>query len=186
MTQPDRTGEAVLRPRRDEDVPALVEVLLAQQPLTHYPYRRELPFPIEQFIRRDRELAAWTAEVDGHPVGHVCVQRPEGSVSACLMPDDEVTPAWVQGHNRPVDELATVSALFVDLSQRGSGLGGRLLDVAVDEIRSRGLGPCLDVIQGYSPAPLIYQKRGWRVAGTARPPWLDQADAPVLAMVLPG
>nr|WP_277626717.1 GNAT family N-acetyltransferase [Arsenicicoccus piscis] len=160
--------------------------MLAQQPLTHYPYRRELPFPIEQFIRRDRELAAWTAEVDGHPVGHVCVQRPEGSVSACLMLDDEVTPAWVQGHNRPVDELATVSALFVDLSQRGSGLGGRLLDVAVDEIRSRGLGPCLDVIQGYSPAPLIYQKRGWRVVGTARPPWLDQADAPVLAMVLPG
>ena len=54
-----RSGPVVeIRRRRHEDLPALVEVLAAQQPTSRYPMRWPLPFPIEQFVVRDGELAA--------------------------------------------------------------------------------------------------------------------------------
>lgn len=64
----------VIRTRRPEDLPALAEVMAEQQPVSRYPVRWPFPYPLEDFIARSEELAAWTAEVDGVPVGHVSVQ----------------------------------------------------------------------------------------------------------------
>lgn len=173
--------------RRPEpaDLPALAAVLTEQQPTSHYPFRRPLPFPIKEFIQRDGELAAWTALHDGRPVGHVCVQQPAGSAGTNAVSSDALTSAWTRGHIRPVAELAVVSALFTATSVRGTGIGGRLLDTTVAWIHQQGLAPCLDVVQGPSPAAAIYQARGWQIAGEIRPDWLPEQLPPVLAMILP-
>lgn len=180
-----RPPAVTVRPRGAGDLPRLVDVLTEQQPLSHYPFRWPLPFPAEQFIARADELAAWVAEIDGVVVGHVCVQSVRGEAVTHAHDDDALDRAWSRAHDRPVDQLATVSALFTALSARGKGAGGALLDTAVAWIRAQGLAPCLDVVQRHSVAKSIYEKRGWVTAGEARPPWLPDGEPPVVAMILP-
>ena len=142
-----------VRRRRDEDLPALVEVLAAQQPTSRYPMRWPLPFPIEQFVVREGELAAWTALADGRPVGHV----------AALEANDELFgPHWERGHGLPADRLGVMSTLFVDPRVRGAGLGRRLHDVAVAWLREQGRGPCLDVVPVHTGALRLYESVGMR------------------------
>jgi len=52
---------ASIRPRRDDDVAVLADLLIEQQPVSRYPYRWPLPFPVEDFLVRDGEQAAWVA-----------------------------------------------------------------------------------------------------------------------------
>ncbi|WP_392467069.1 hypothetical protein ACF3NS_15025 [Arsenicicoccus cauae] len=69
-----------IRPRRDEDVPELARLLIEQQPTSGYSYRNPLPFPPQEFVRREGELAAFVAERDGELLGHVAVvsaRRPQ-------------------------------------------------------------------------------------------------------------
>lgn len=164
----------MIRPRRDGDLPALARVLADQQAATQYPHRWPLPGPVEDFLVRGREQAAWVAERDGAVIGHVSTQT--------VSEDDVFAPLWSAGHERPVSELAVVSVLFTAASARGTGVGGLLLDTAVAWIREHGLAPCLDVVPGPSPAERVYRARGWREVGRAVPPW---ADRPVVAMILP-
>lgn len=56
---------AVVRPRRAEDLPALEEELLAQQPSSRYPFRDPLPIPVSRFLHADDASGAWTAEATG-------------------------------------------------------------------------------------------------------------------------
>jgi len=54
----------LVRARRDEDIPVVVKLLTEQQPVSRYPFRWPLPFPVEQFIVRGSEQAAWVCELD--------------------------------------------------------------------------------------------------------------------------
>jgi GNAT superfamily N-acetyltransferase len=165
-----------VRRRRDEDLPALVEVLAAQQPTSRYPMRWPLPFPIEQFVVRDGELAAWTALAGGRPVGHVAV----------LEANDELFgPHWERGHGLPADRLGVMSTLFVDPTVREAGLGRRLHDVAVAWLREQGRGPCLDVVPVHAGALALYEAAGWREVCRVRTHWLPDDQPDVLGMVLP-
>ena len=168
--------ELVIRPRAEADLPALTEVLAAQQSLTRYPMRWPLPFPIERFVARDVDLAAWTAVLDGRPVGHVAAQ------AAC---DAQMLPLWEAGHGRPREQLGVMGTLFVDPGVRRLGLGRRLHDTAVDWLRDHDLGPCLDVVPIHAAAQAMYAAAGWRVVGQERPHWLPDGEPDVLAMVLP-
>lgn len=159
-------------------------MLAEQQPVSRYPFRWPLPFPTEEFIARPHELAAFVAEFDGEVVGHVCVQSVQGQALTHAHDDDALDRAWSRGHGRPVDELATVSALFTALSARGEGAGGALLDTAVDWIRDEGLAPCLDVVPAHTIALQVYEARGWTRVGEARPPWLPPDEPAVIAMIL--
>ena len=67
---------ATIRPRREEDLPALGEALLEQQPCSGYPHRNPLSGPTRDFIVRPRQIAAWVAELDGAPVGHIAIAHP--------------------------------------------------------------------------------------------------------------
>jgi len=169
-----------IRPRTEADLPALTQVLAAQQSLTRYPMRWPLPFPIEQFVVRDVDLAGWTAELDHRPVGHVAVQGV----------DDVFTPAllsapWADAHGRPTDRLGVLGTLFVDPGVRRQGLGRRLHDTAVDWMRAHDLAPCLDVVPVHAAAVEMYAGLGWREVGRVRPHWLPDGEPDVLAMVLP-
>ncbi len=163
-----------------------MEVLAAQQPGSRYPYRDPLPFPVERFLHADDAVAAWTAELDGRPAGHVCrVASPRG------FPDAEaMNEACASAHGCGVAELGWVATLFVGLDARGRGVGRALLDTVVADIRGAGLRPCLEVLPVHPAALSLYESAGWREVLRIRPAWLRAAagdEGPdVRVMVLPG
>jgi len=168
--------ELMVRPRRADDLPALADVLAAQQPHTGYPQRWPLPWPVESFLARAGELGAWVAELEGRLVGHV---------SATEVGDGVEVAGWAAGAGRPAPELAAVSVLFVDHTLAGRGVGSALLRTAVEHIRSLRRTPVLDVVQETTAAVRLYERRGWKTVGEARPAWLPDDLRPVLLMVLP-
>ncbi len=170
----------IIRPRTEADLPALTQVLAAQQSATRYPMRWPLPFPIEQFVVRDVDLAGWTAELDGRPVGHVAVQGVDEVFTPRLL-----SAPWEQAHGRPAEGLGVMGTLFVDPGVRRQGLGRRLHDTAVEWLRERDLAPCLDVVPIHAAAVEMYAGLGWVEVGRVRPHWLPDGEPDVLAMVLP-
>ena len=135
-------GQVVVRGRTPQDIPVLADVLAAQRPHSGYPQNWPLPYPVEDFIARADEDAAWTAELDGHAVGHVAVSRVEPGMEADL---------WTAGTGRRREELAAVAVLFVDHTVQGRGVGKALLGTAVAAIRESGRTPVLDVVQETPP-----------------------------------
>ena len=157
----------MIRPRRPADLPDLARVLRAQQPRSRYPLRDPLPIPVEEFLHAHDAEAAWTAEVDGEIVGHVC------RVGA--LDDDDAVAAnalAAAAHGRPVGDLSWVSALFVAEVTRGTGLGRRLLDTVVADIAAAGRAACLEVLPVHAAAAALYASTGWTEAGRVRPAWL--------------
>ena len=169
------SGEVAVRRRDAADVPVLVDVLAAQREASRYPLRWPLPFPAEDFVVRDVDLAAWTAVLDGRPVGHAAAQRAA---------DELVLPLWEGGHGRPADRLGVLGSLVLDPAVRGRGLGRLLHDTVVGWLREQDLGPCLDVVPIHATAQAMYAAAGWREVGKARPRWLPDGEPDVLAMVL--
>lgn len=173
-----------IRPRRTEDLPALGRALIEQQPTSGYPHRDPLPMGPEDFIVRSGELAAWVAEVDGDPVGHVAISAPADP--ATTDPGDaEIVRAWLRAHGRRLHEIGEVSVFFTAATARGTGAGAALLATAVGALRERDLAPCLDVNASGASARRLYRRSGWQEIGTARPGWLSPNSPDVLLMVLP-
>ena len=167
----------VVRPRTPGDLPTLVRSLGEQQPTSSYPMRWPLPFPVEQFIVREGQERSWVVVLGGRVVGHVGVGRPRGDVERAFL--DALGVDDTAG-------LGIVEVLFTDLSVRGSGIGGLLLDTAVSWLRGQGRTPVLDVVTDHGTAIDVYRHRGWRQVGSIRPPWLPESEADLLLMVLPG
>lgn len=164
-----------IRRRSAEDIPRLVQGLAAQRALSGYPVRWPLPFPVEDFLVRPSEVAAWVA-VDGQDVvGHVALTG---------VADGWEADGWTAGTGLPASRLAAVSVLFVDPSVTGRGVGGTLLATAVEHAQSLGRTPVLDVVSESTRAVALYQRHGWQVVGQARPPWLPDDRAPLLLMAL--
>jgi GNAT superfamily N-acetyltransferase len=182
-----------IRPRDAADMPDLVAALVRQQPATRYPLRNPLPFPMEQFLHAHDAAAAWTAEVDGVPVGHACWLRDPAAASQPGVDPATGTPstaaeASAAAHGCDVHALAWISALFVDPAARGMGLGPRLLATVVDDIRAAGLHPCLEVVDLNDAALRRYRADGWRTVLRSRPGWLaetiDDPEVGTSTMVL--
>jgi GNAT superfamily N-acetyltransferase len=141
--------------------------------------------PVEQFLHADDAVAAWTADVDGRPAGHVCRVGPLAGFPAA----DEMNRACASAYGCTVEQLAWVSKLFVGREARGMGLGRMLLETVLHDIREAGLYPCLEVLPVHEAALSLYESTGWREVMPVRPEWLTRAvgDAgpDVLVMVLP-
>jgi GNAT superfamily N-acetyltransferase len=176
--RPDVSPGVVVRERRPADVPVVGELIMRQQPLTRYPFRNPLPFPVEQFVARPGELAAWVAAVG--PEGRIA-----GHVSVLDVTDHPIGPEWAQAARRPVEELAAVSVLVVDHELTGRGIARALMDTCERHLATVGRVPVLEVVGAHSRAAALYRARGWQVVGTARPHWLPPDEDPVELMVLP-
>lgn len=172
-----------VRPRQPADLPVLAEVLAAQQPVSGYPQSWPLPYPVESFLAREGELGAWVAEVDdaGMPRG----RRVVGQASVTTVSPSDEADGWTSALGCSIDDIAAVSALFVDHTITGRGIGAALLARAAVEIRALGRRPVLDVVQETTAAVRLYERSGWQVVGQARPWWLPDDLKPVLLMVLP-
>jgi ribosomal protein S18 acetylase RimI-like enzyme len=164
-----------LRARVAADLPVLVGILEAQQPDTGYPVRWPLPFPVEDFVVRPTELAAWVALDGDAVVGHVAVLE---------VGTGWETEGWCEGTGLPASALAAVAVLFVDPDASGRGVGSTLLAAAVEHARALGRTPVLDVVSESTRAVALYERHGWQVVGQARPPWLPADRAPLLLMAL--
>lgn len=162
-----------IRLRTADDVPALVTLLAEQQAASSYPVRWPLPIPVEEFLIRPTELRAWVAVSGGDVVGHVAVASVDGPFAALFEA------------GTGTDRHDMVSVLFSGLASRGTGIGGRLLDTAVDWIRGRGRVPVLDVIAVHGAALAIYRRRGWVEVGAARMDWLEPGFPDAVLMALP-
>lgn len=165
------SSPVVIRPRRPEDIPALIDALFEQQPSSRYPFRNPLPIPAEQFVHADDAVAAWTAELHGEPIGHVCWVGPRSGFPGA----EEMSRACAEAHGCSLEQLAWVSTLFVGLGGRGLGAGRLLLDAVVADIRNAGSAPCLEVVTTHATALAMYQDAGWREVMRLRPQWLKDA-----------
>jgi ribosomal protein S18 acetylase RimI-like enzyme len=156
----------------------VAELIMRQQPVTRYPFRNPLPFPVEEFVVRRGELAAWVAELEG--------RRVVGHVSVLDVSDHPVGPEWSAAAGRPVEDLAAVSVLVVDLDLGRRGVGSALMDACEAYLAELGRTPVLEVVaDAHSRAFGLYLKRRWRVAGEVVPHWLPEGEGPVKLMVLP-
>ena len=170
-----------IRMRRDEDLPALEAALTEQQPVTGYP--QTPPGLAMTFLRRDGELAAFSALIDGAPVGHVSV------LSAVGMDHGDggaVTAAWCEAHGLPPERLGVLSAIFVGLAGRGHRLGHRLMEAAEQWCAANGYAPCLDSQPlPRSGAARLYRERGWVLVAQVDATWREEGSPLIDVMVLP-
>lgn len=164
------------RPRRDADIPTLIDILARQQPQSQYPFRWPTEGSPEDFLRRPAELEAWVAELDGQVVGHVAIQS---------VADDELGAIWVSGHGVPRAQLRCISVLFADRRLPRHGIGSALLARATQRVLDHGGAPVLDVVAGHAEPMNLYRSRGWRSIGRFRPDWLPSGEPPIHVMILP-
>lgn len=164
------------RPRRDSDLPVLIDILARQQAETRYPFVWPPSRSPEGFLRRPNELEAWVAELEGRVVGHVAI----GSVA-----DDELGRMWAGAHQVPVERLRCISVLYADRRLPRRGIGSALLVRATERALVDGGAPCLDVVAAHVEPVQLYRSRGWQEIGRFRPEWLPDTEEPVHVMILP-
>lgn len=148
-----------IRTREPGDLAACVTVLRRVHELSGYPSR--WPDDPGGWITPRNMLAAWVAEHDGRVAGHVTLVQ--GLRMDCLL----------QATGRQVAELGGVARLYVDPGARRHGLARALLDAATAGAVARGLLPVLDVVDDARPAIALYERAGWRLAGTQPATWTD-------------
>ncbi|MFD6139090.1 GNAT family N-acetyltransferase [Promicromonospora sp. NPDC060271] len=141
----------VIRPRRDEDIPALAAALVRVHAQDGYPV--EGVADPEGWLRHDRELQSWTAVEDSKPMGQITLTR--------AVPADDAAGAWQKHTGDSIDHLAIPVRLFVDPDHRGSGAGRLLMETAVDFARSRGLAVAFDVMLKDRAAIRLYERLGF-------------------------
>ena len=167
-------GDARIRTRKSADLPGLAKALLAQQSETRYPFRDPLPVSVEDFLHARDAVRAWTAELGGQPVGHVCRTGPASGFPAA----DVLNEVCARAHGCDPSQLAWVSTLFVAAEARGLGIGRQLMKAVVNDVLSSGHRPCLEVLPTHPAAVSLYLTTGWRVAHRMRPDWLRAVVGP--------
>ncbi len=145
----------LIRPRADDDLPPLVQALVAVSATDQYPIRWPAD-PAAWLSPRDA-LGAWVAERDGVLVGQVVLRRAGEQAPVRL---------WHAVTGREPGECALISRLFVAVDFRGHGVGRALLDAACAGAVERGLHPVLDVVDDNQAAVRLYQWLGWTHLGS--------------------
>lgn len=129
-------GTLRIRSRTPADLQALGRVLEEQRPHTGYPQTWPLRYPVDRFIARANELAAWVAELDGEVVGHACA-------SPARLVDDP-------------DSAVGFGPLGVLPAHQRAGVGSALVHATVGAANALGYG--LIVLLG---SPAYYRRFGF-------------------------
>jgi len=117
------------------------------------------------WLNDEEVIDAWVVEREREILGHIAISKVGLDVSSALR--------WREVTGREPSELAGVTRFFVRTRVRGQGIGAAMLDVAVAEIRARGLIPVLDVVSASKDAIKLYEDRGWRPLAIY--PWGEKA-----------
>ena len=153
-----------IRRRRPKDLGACARLLRVVFSEGQYPvYWPDAP---RAWLNGEDVIDAWVVERKGEILGHIAISKVGLDAVSALR--------WREITGRGPSELAGISRFFVRPRVRGQGIGAALLDVAVAEIRARGLTPVLDVVSAGKDAIKLYEDRGWRLR--AMYPWGENAD----------
>ncbi|HET6652151.1 MAG TPA: GNAT family N-acetyltransferase [Nocardioides sp.] len=153
-----------IRPRRPKDLPACARLLRVVATEHQYPAR--WPEAPRSWLAGPDVLSAYVAEEHGEILGHVAIATvPRNGISRVR---------WQEITGRDVTQLRRISRLFVRRRVRGEGIASDLLDVAVDEIRTHGLVPVLDVVSTSTDGIAFVEKRGWKLL--AMDPWGSKTE----------
>lgn len=153
-----------IRRRRPKDVPACASLL--GMVFTEGQYPVHWPEAPRAWLAADEVVDAWVFERDGEIHGHIAISKVGLDTRSALR--------WREVTGHEPSELAGITRFFVRPRLRGQGVGTALLDVAVAEIRARGLVPVLDVVSRSRDAIQLYDDLGWR--RRAEYPWGDKEE----------
>ncbi|WP_156399580.1 GNAT family N-acetyltransferase [Rhodococcus sp. Leaf278] len=166
-----------VRPRRDDDLSALLPILQRSHSTHRYPVRAAVVRA--DWLAAPDELEAWVAEYHDAVVGHVAL-HPTATPGQDPGTDD-ASEQWQRATGVAADRLAVVSRLVTDGAVPGSGT--TLLTHAVNAARDLGRVPVL-LVDPSSAALGFYDRRGWHRIGTAAQQWGEYRVDAVL-MVAP-
>lgn len=144
----------LIRPRRDDDLPACADLVREAHAADGYP--RYLPADIAAFLAPPDPYGCWVADEGGEVLGQVALV-PRG-LPATL-------EAAAEALGKAEGQLAVVARLLVSPRARGQGAGRLLLTEATEAAHTRGLHPVLDVDTGLAAAIALYESQGWTRAG---------------------
>jgi GNAT superfamily N-acetyltransferase len=164
-----------IRPRRDDDLPALAAVLLLVHALDGYPV--EGVADPEVWLRHPNELQSWTAVDGAEPVGQITLTRAE--------PGDDAARAWHEQTGGDIRQLAIPVRLFVAPGHRGDGAGRLLMEAAVSFAQSRGLSVAFDVMLKDRAAIRLYERLGARRIASLAHQYGEDKTEPAAVYVLP-
>lgn len=139
-----------IRPRREEDLPALAAALVRVHALDGYPV--EGVADPEGWLRHIHEIRSWTAVEGDQPIGQVTLTRATS--------EDDAARVWRDHTSGDVDRLAIPVRLFVDPDHRGNGAGRLLMEAAFEFARTRGLDVAFDVMLKDQAAIRLYERLG--------------------------
>jgi len=142
----------LIRPRTDDDLPALAKVLVEVHAVDGYPVEG-VADPIA-WLTLDNLVGAWTAELDGKPIAHVALTEPGTLDDAARLYGE------VHGTAKPA---VVLGRLFVSPTARGRGLAENLTRTAMSAAEGLGRVPVLDVMEKDRGAISLYRKLGWTV-----------------------
>lgn len=148
-------GETEIRRRRDDDLKACVEALATVHEADRYP--AQWPADPGGWLTPDGLIGAWVAVEGPDVLGHVALT----STGQDLAADAGV----------PADQLASVARLFATASARRRGVARALVATASAAAAAEGLRLVLEVEDGGGAAIALYERTGWRHAGTRTGDW---------------
>lgn len=148
-----------IRIRKPGDMAGCLTLLRTVHEVSGYPSR--WPDDPGRWLTPARLVSAWVAEADGRITGHVALVQ--GVRVQCLL----------EATGRPPDELGSISRLFVSPAARRQGTARALLEVATAHAADRRLQPVLDVVADGRAAIALYERSGWKLAGTQTATWTN-------------
>ncbi|WP_368245198.1 N-acetyltransferase family protein [Janibacter sp. Y6] len=144
-----------IRPTIPADLDALADILLQVHATDGYPV--EGVDDARAWVDLPKALGQWTALLEGQPVGHVALKRPDlGDGAPRLLTEQQGVPP---------SRIATLARLFVSPTARGRSAARCLLDAALDRARRDDLAVVLDVMSKDRNAIQLYRSSGWRFLG---------------------
>jgi GNAT superfamily N-acetyltransferase len=148
-----------IRARTPADLAGCVALLRTVHETSGYPSR--WPADPARWLTPASLIAAWVAEADGLITGHIALVA--GMRAECLL----------QATGRDPAELGGISRLFVGPAARRQGTALALLEAATARAADRGLQPVLDVVNDGHAAIALYERAGWKQAGTEPAAWTN-------------
>ncbi|WP_063629953.1 GNAT family N-acetyltransferase [Nocardia sp. BMG51109] len=176
--------DPVVRPREDSDLTELATVLVRVHVRDGYPV--EGVSDPQAWLTPPHELAAWTALLDGRPIGHIALTQ--------AAEDDDAAQLWHQTTGRNITELVILLRLFVDPDHRQFGAGTLLMAAAYEHATTHGRAVAFDVMLKDRAAIRLYEKMGCQRIGTiththsgdqAEPAAVYVAPSPPACLALP-
>ncbi|NHA69917.1 GNAT family N-acetyltransferase [Phycicoccus flavus] len=164
---------ATIRPRIDDDLPALAKVLVEVHAADGYPVEG-VDDPLA-WLDLPNALGAWTAELDWQPVGHVAMSEPG--------PDDQAPRLLPEAHNSR--DAAVLGRLFVSPVSRCRGIAEALIRTVMRASADADRRLVLDVMVKDAAAIHLYERLGWVRLGNFKHSDDRGSSVPAIAMAAP-